>query len=123
MSREEELMLKGFNKNVPTKSSALFYWNAIIVSTIPVWLYWRVRSFDIASYAVISAIGTLVSTWLLAFTYKDTKHILEHKVAVKCYGAITKELTKKLTDDKKISNKKKNGRILWMKNEVILMNI
>merc|ERR1711915_280983 len=91
-----------------TKSSALFYGNAFIVSAIPVWLYWRVHSIDIASYAVIFAIGTLVSTWLLAFAYKNTKHILKHKVAVKREGAVTKEMTKKLADDKKISKKEKN---------------
>ena len=65
MSREEELLLEGFSKNDSTKSSALFYGNAFIVSAIPVWLYWRVHSIDITSYAVIFAIGTLVSTWLL----------------------------------------------------------
>merc|ERR1712240_309913 len=111
-SREEELLLEGFNKNVSTKSSALFYGNAFIVSAIPVWLYWRVHSIDIASYAVIFAIGTLVSTWLLAFAYKNTKHILKRE------GAVTKEMIKKLADDKKISKKEKDERILWKKNEV-----
>merc|ERR1711872_103635 len=118
VSREEELLLEGFNKNVSTKSSALFYGNAFIVSAIPVWLYWRVHSIDIASYAVIFAIGTLVSTWLLAFAYKNTKHILKHKVALKREGAVTKEMIKKLADDKKISKKEKDERILWKKNEV-----
>merc|ERR1739842_226683 len=75
-------------KNDSTKSSALFYGNAFIVSAIPVWLYWRVHSIDIASYAVIFAIGTFVSTWLLAFAYKNT------------------------------SKKEKDERILWKKNEV-----
>ena len=109
--------------NVSTKSSSLFYGNAFIVSAIPVWLYWRVHSIDIASYAVIFAIGTLVSTWLLAFAYKNTKHILKHKVAVKREKAVTQEMTKKLADDKKISKKEKDERILWKKNEVILVNI
>merc|ERR1712098_212894 len=77
-------------------------------SAIPVWLYWRVHSIDITSYAVIFAIGTLVSTWLLAFAYKNTKHLLKHKVAVKRESAVTKE----------ISKKEKDERILWKKNEV-----
>merc|ERR1712154_644126 len=105
ITREEELLLEGFNKNVSTKSSALFYGNAFIVSAIPVWLYWRVHSIDIASYAVIFAIGTFVSTWLLAFAYKNTKHLLKHKLAVKRESAVTKEMNKKLADDKKISKK------------------
>merc|ERR1712141_813484 len=106
------------NKNVSTKSSALFYGNAFIVSAIPVWLYWRVHSIDITSYAVIFAIGTLVSTWPLAFAYKNTKHLLKHKLAVKRESAVTKEMNKKLADDKKISKKEKDERILWKKNEV-----
>merc|ERR1712080_622923 len=110
--------LEGFNKNVSTKSSALFYGNAFIVSSIPVWLYWRIHSIDISSYAVVFAIGTLVSTWLLAFAYKNTKHILKHKVALKREAAVTKEMTNKLADDKKISKKEKDERILWKKNEV-----
>merc|ERR1712152_24313 len=118
MGREEELLLEGFNKNVSTRSSALFYGNAFIVSAIPVWLYWRIHSIDITSYAVIFAIGTLVSTWLLAFAYKNTKHLLKHKVAVKRESAVTKEMNKKLADDKKISKKEKDERILWKKNEV-----
>ena len=123
MSREEELLLEGFSKNDSTKSSALFYGNAFIVSAIPVWLYWRVHSIDITSYAVIFAIGTLVSTWLLAFAYKNTKHLLKHKVAVKRESAVTKEMNKKLADDKKISKKEKDERILWKKNEVCYFQI
>merc|ERR1711983_668468 len=118
MSREEELLLEGFSQGDSTKSSALFYGNAFIVSAIPVWLYWRVHSIDIASYAILFAIGTLVSTWLLAFAYKNTKHLLKHKVAVKREAAVTKEMNKKLADDKKISKKEKDERILWKKNEV-----
>lgn len=35
-TREEELLLQDFSRNVSTKSSALFYGNAVIVSTIPI---------------------------------------------------------------------------------------
>merc|ERR1712183_784606 len=87
-------------------------------SAIPVWLYWRVHSIDIASHAVIFAIGTLMGTWLLAFAYKNTKHILKHKVALKREAAVTKEMTSQLADDKKVSKKEKDERILWKKNEV-----
>merc|ERR1712110_1088187 len=82
-------MGEGFSKNDSTKSSALFYGNAFIVSAIPVWLYWRIHSIDITSYAIVFAIGTVVSTWLLAFAYKNTKHLLKHKLAVKRESAVT----------------------------------
>ncbi len=42
-SKEDELLLQDFSKDVSTKSSALFYGNAFIVSAVPVWLYWRLH--------------------------------------------------------------------------------
>lgn len=36
LTREEELLLQDFSRNVSTKSSALFYGNAFIVSAVPV---------------------------------------------------------------------------------------
>merc|ERR1712020_420216 len=118
ITREEELLLEGFNKNVSTKSSALFYGNAFIVSAIPVWLFWRVHSMEPVSSAPLFAAVTLVSTWLVAFAYRNTKHLLKHQVAVKREAAVTKEMSKQLNDDKKISRKEKDERILWKKNEV-----
>jgi len=35
-TREEELLLQDFSRNVSTKSSALFYGNAFIVSAVPI---------------------------------------------------------------------------------------
>lgn len=35
-TKEEELLLNDFSRNVSTKSSALFYGNALIVSAIPI---------------------------------------------------------------------------------------
>ena len=60
----------------------------------------------------------MVSTWLLAFAYKNTKHILKHKLAIKREQAVAKEINIKLADDKKVSKKEKDERILWKKNEV-----
>lgn len=38
-TKEEELLLNDFSRNVSTKSSALFYGNALIVSAIPICEY------------------------------------------------------------------------------------
>lgn len=90
MSKEDELLLQDFSKSVSTKSAALFYGNAFIVSAIPIWLFWRIHSIDIYSSAIVFVVGTLVCTWLNAFAYKNTKHLLKHKVAVKREAAVTK---------------------------------
>lgn len=39
LTKEEELLLQDFSRNVSTKSSALFYGNALIVSAIPICKY------------------------------------------------------------------------------------
>lgn len=38
-TKEEELLLQDFSRNVSTKSSALFYGNALIVSAVPICKY------------------------------------------------------------------------------------
>merc|ERR1739844_398771 len=117
--KEDELLLQDFSRRVSTKSSALFYGNAFIVSAIPIWLYWRIHAVDPASSAIILALVTIASTWLVAFAYRNTKHVLKHKVAVKREGAVTKDMNRELdSGDKKISRKEKDERILWKKNEV-----
>uniref|UniRef100_A0A0A9WYI6 Translocon-associated protein subunit gamma n=1 Tax=Lygus hesperus TaxID=30085 RepID=A0A0A9WYI6_LYGHE len=117
-TKEEELLLQDFSRNVSTKSSALFYGNAFIVSAIPIWLFWRIHMIDVYSSVVSFIIVTLVSTYLVAFAYKNTKFVLKHKIAVKREDAITREVSRKLSEDKKMSKKEKDERILWKKNEV-----
>jgi len=117
-TKEEELLLQDFSRNVSTKSSALFYGNAIIVSAIPIWLFWRIHMMDLISSSILFAVVTVVSTYLVALAYRNTKFVLKHKVAVKREEAVTLEMNKKLADDKKMSRKEKDERILWKKNEV-----
>jgi translocon-associated protein subunit gamma len=83
---------------LPFQSSALFYGNALIVSAIPVWLFWRVHSMDPVTSAPLFAAVTLVCTWLVSFAYRNTKHLLKHKVAVKREGAVTKVRETRLRD-------------------------
>ncbi|CAG5073638.1 Similar to SSR3: Translocon-associated protein subunit gamma (Pongo abelii) [Cotesia congregata] len=96
-TKEEELLLQDFSRNVSTKSSALFYGNAFIVSAIPIWLFWRIHLIDLYSNAISFVLVTLISTYLMSLAYKNTKFILKHK---------------------KMSKKEKDERILWKKNEV-----
>nr|CAG4638819.1 EOG090X0GZE [Cyclestheria hislopi] len=118
LSKEEELLLQDFSRNVSTKSNALFYGNAFIVSAIPIWLFWRIHVMDPLSSSPIFLVITLLSTYLIAFAYKNTKFVLKHKVAIKREEAITFELSKKLQENKKIGKKEIDERILWKKNEV-----
>merc|ERR1711936_1406532 len=108
LSREEELLLQDFSRNVSTKSSALFYGNALIVSCIPIWLFWRVHQMDLYQSAIIWLVGSIASTYFVAMAYKNVKFVLKHKIALKREDAVSKEMTKKEKDE----------RVLWKKNEV-----
>ncbi|CAG0882615.1 unnamed protein product [Cyprideis torosa] len=125
LSKEEELLLQDCSRHVSRKSSLLFYGNALVVSVLPICkcstcdrLFWRIHSMDPIGSALFLAVGSLASTWLVAFAYRNTKFIMKHKVALRREEAVTREMTKKLGDDKKMSKKEKDDRILWKKSEV-----
>ncbi|CAO2612972.1 Translocon-associated protein subunit gamma [Lemmus lemmus] len=110
---EEDLLLQDFSRNLSAKSSALFFGNAFIVSAIPIWLYWRIWHMDLIQSAVLYSVMTLVSTYLVAFAYKNVKFVLKHKVAQKREDAVSKEVTRKLSeaDNRKMSRKEKDERL------------
>ena len=58
---------------------------------------------DPAATAIILAIVTIVSTWLVAFAYRNTKHVLKHKVAVKREAAVTKDMNKEVSSSSLLS--------------------
>merc|ERR1719277_1962714 len=69
---------------------------------------------NIVSFVVL----TLASTYLISLAYKNVKFLLKHKIAQKREEAVTREVMKKVSDDKRMSKKEKDERILWKKNEV-----
>ncbi|XP_036410398.1 translocon-associated protein subunit gamma-like [Megalops cyprinoides] len=117
---EEDLLLQDFSRNLTFKSSILFYGNALIVSALPIWLYWRIWHMDLVQSAVLYSVMTLISTYLVALAYKNVKFVLKHKIAQKREDAISYEVIRKLSeaDNRKMSRKEKDDRILWKKNEV-----
>jgi translocon-associated protein subunit gamma len=73
---------------------------------------------DLYHAAPLFVIVTLLSTYLVAMAYKNVKFVLKHKVAQKRGDAVSKEVMKKIADDKKMSKQEKEERVLWRKNEV-----
>uniref|UniRef100_A0A803T3M3 Translocon-associated protein subunit gamma n=1 Tax=Anolis carolinensis TaxID=28377 RepID=A0A803T3M3_ANOCA len=68
---------------------------------------------DLVQSAVLYSVMTLVSTYLVAFAYKNVKFVLKHKVAQKREDAVSKEVTRKLSeaDNRKMSRKEKDERV------------
>ena len=115
LTAEEESLLNDYSRNVSTKSSALFYGNAIIVAAIPTWLFWRIHQMEPWNFHIYYVAATLVATYLISFAYRNVRVVLKHKIAQKREDAIIRELASKA--DKK-SKKDQDDRLLWKKNEV-----
>lgn len=77
LSREEELLLQDFSRNVSTKSSALFYGNALIVSTIPICKFIAICKLSVNSFfyarCVVQPVGPVSSFVLLLLTWKNAQ--------------------------------------------------
>lgn len=73
---------------------------------------------DMLPALIFFAVITALSTYLMAMAYRNTKFQIKHKVAIKREDAVTRQMTKLLADDKKMSRKEKDERTLWKKNEV-----
>nr|CAB3266613.1 translocon-associated protein subunit gamma-like [Phallusia mammillata] len=120
-SKEEELLLQDFGRNLSKKSSVIFYVHAIFVSAIPLWLFNRVHQMELVDNAVLFVIGTLVSAYLISMAYKNNKFEMKHKIAQKRGEGVAAEVYSKTAESdssKKISKKEKDERILWRKNEI-----
>lgn len=61
---------------------------------------------------------TGASTYLMAMAYKNIKFQLRHKIALRREDAVTREIKRQIGDDKKVSRKEMEERILWKKNDV-----
>ena len=63
LTREEELLLQDFSRNVSTKSSALFYGNSFIVSAIPIckFYYWFSPPKKSVTYVLVKYVQVLLN--------------------------------------------------------------
>lgn len=74
---------------------------------------------DIAETVELLVAVTLLSTYLLAFACRNTKYKLKNKIAVKRQEAIANELNQQLLSKrKKMSNKEKEIRTHWKRDQV-----
>lgn len=73
---------------------------------------------DPYSSGIMFVVMTLISTWLVAFAYKNVKFQLKHKIAQRRDVSVTKEVSMELDSNKKLTRQEKDERILWKKNKV-----
>ncbi|KAH7698843.1 translocon-associated protein gamma [Aphelenchoides avenae] len=117
-TKEDELLLQDFSASVSKSTTLSFYVVSLLVGLAPLYLFYGVHQmepYDSWFIWIISAAGV---TYILQQAYKNTKHVLKHQIIVKRGDAITRDMNRLLADDKKMSKKEKDERILWKKNEV-----
>lgn len=118
VTKAKEPLLQDFTRSTSRKTSALFYCNAFIFSVVPIWVFWRIYMMDIAETKVLLIVVTLVSTYLLAMAYRNTRYTLKPKIAIKRQEAIRNELSHQWSKNKKMSTKEKEDRIRWKTDQV-----
>lgn len=67
---------------------------------------------------LLLAIVSGTCTWLISTAYKDLKFVLKHKIAQKKGDLIAKEVTRVVANDKNLTKREKDDRILMEKKEV-----
>lgn len=73
---------------------------------------------EIADSYFIWIAAVLGASYGLVQAYKNVKHSLKHQIVLKRGDAIAREINRQLADDKVISKKEKEERVLWKKNEI-----
>jgi translocon-associated protein subunit gamma len=82
-------------------------------------LFWRIHQMEPTEYYIYFIIGVLISTYLIARSYINVKHLLKFKVLQKREHAVSLEVNAKLQEtDKKLSKQDKDERIEWTRNQV-----
>ena len=63
---EIDVLLNDFGRNLSGVSGVVFYGMALIVATIPLWLYWRIHMMDPMANYIPWTVMCLVSAFLIA---------------------------------------------------------
>uniref|UniRef100_A0A915LJU6 Translocon-associated protein subunit gamma n=1 Tax=Meloidogyne javanica TaxID=6303 RepID=A0A915LJU6_MELJA len=89
-TKEDELLLKDFSSAVSKKNQVVFYGISSFVGITPIYLFYGAHQMEISD------------SWIV----------------IKRGDAIAREMNRLLADDKKMSKKERDERILWKKNEI-----
>ncbi|KAI6172527.1 Signal sequence receptor subunit gamma [Aphelenchoides besseyi] len=117
-SKEDELLLQDFSASISKTASATFYLISLVAAAAPIYLYYGVHQMEINDSWFIWIAAVVGVTYILAQAYKNVKHVIKHQIVVKRGDAVTREISRQLADDKNMSKKEKDERVLWKKNEV-----
>ncbi|KAF1759614.1 hypothetical protein GCK72_016081 [Caenorhabditis remanei] len=118
LTKEEETLLSSYSATSSTKGTIFFYFNALLISLAPLYLFYGVHQmevYDSLAVFVLSAGGT---AYLLQYACKNQKRLLKHQIVMKRGPAVEREINERFGNDKKLTIKDRENRALIRKNEV-----
>ncbi|CAH8592078.1 unnamed protein product [Dicrocoelium dendriticum] len=118
ITKEDEALLDLYSRYASKRSNHLIFGNAVLISLIPIWLFWRVHSLKLLSNMLLYAIVSSISAFLMSYAYKGAKTPLMERVAIKRSEAIAKEMSVDADKDKKASRKEREDAIRERTREV-----
>ena len=80
LTKEEETLLSSYSATSSTKGTIFFYFNALLISLAPLYLFYGVHQmevYDSLAVFVLSAGGT---AYLLQYACKNQKRLLKHQL-------------------------------------------
>ncbi|KAI6183657.1 Signal sequence receptor subunit gamma [Aphelenchoides bicaudatus] len=117
-TKDDELLLQDFSASVSKTANVVFYIASLFTSAAPLYLFYGVHRMEVQDSYFIWIAAVLGVTYILAHAYKNVKHVIKHQIVIKRGDAVTREVTRQLADDKVMSKKEKEERVLWKKNDV-----
>lgn len=76
---EEDLLLQDFSRNLSTKSTALFYANALIVSAIPICEYFAAVNCFLQLCHAVKRHGGTKRRRILFYNYNEIRLVISYK--------------------------------------------
>ncbi|KAF6775857.1 hypothetical protein AHF37_05180 [Paragonimus kellicotti] len=118
ITKEDEALLEMYSRAASKRFSNLIYGNAIIISAVPIWLFWRIHSLPFAANSILYLIVSAACAFLMSYAYKGVKAPLMERVATRRSDAITKDVLAEMGRDKKVSRKDRDDAIRERTKEV-----
>ncbi|KER33196.1 hypothetical protein T265_12658, partial [Opisthorchis viverrini] len=127
ITKEDELLLEMYSRAASKKSDHLIYGNAILISLIPIWLFWRIHGLALVANSILYVIVSTACAFLMSYAYTGAKAPLMERfvlmldivyVAAKRSESISKELAAETGKDKKLTRKERDDAVRERTREV-----
>ncbi|TKR57518.1 hypothetical protein L596_030771 [Steinernema carpocapsae] len=120
ITKEDELLLQSFSSSAAinsTSTSALFFVMATCAVLPLLYLFYGINQMDIYESGIILGVSAIAGIYSLIFSYKQMTQNQKPKIERLRQEAIARDICRELADDKKISKKEKDDRVLFKVNE------